>query len=180
MRVPKRTGRSSTASSVVNSFISSDIHPANLSRSSSVSFDNPSIDGSSLNDENQIPNSRPITTDSPLLQSITTPGLSSSLSELDPMLNSRPRTPPTIIDEQIMMIPTDDKSPSIDTVDQTLILEKEPSIVMEESINVSEPNEHSVLSSPSPSIDNGLNDLSVERKNDDLLQITQEDSLDLM
>jgi hypothetical protein len=171
MRVPKRTGRSSTASSVVNSYISSDIHPANLSRSSSVSFDNPSIDGSSLNDENQIPNSRPITTDSPLLQSITTPGLSSSLSELDPMLNSRPRTPsPTIVDEQIMMIPTDDN-----TVDQTLILEKQPSIVIEESINVSEPNEHSVLSSPSPSID-----LSVERKNDDLLQITQEDSLDLM
>jgi hypothetical protein len=169
MRVPKRNGRSSTASSFVNSFISSDIHPANLSRSSSVSFDNPSIDGSSLNDENQIPNSRPITTDSPLLQSITTPGLSSSLSELDPMLNSRPRTPPTIVDEQIMMIPTDDKSPSIDTVDQILILEKQPSIVIEES------NEHSVLSSPSPSID-----LSVERKNDDLLQITQEDSLDLM
>jgi hypothetical protein len=164
----------------VNSFISSDIHPATLSRSSSVSFDNPSIDGSSLNDENL----RPVTTDSPSLLTTAALGLSSSLSELDPMLNGRPRTPSpmpsTLVDEQIMTLPIDDKPILTDTVDnQVPIIEEQPSITVEDSIDISEKTEHSVLSSPSISIDNGLNELSIERKNDDLLQITEEDSIDL-
>ncbi|CAF4488117.1 unnamed protein product [Rotaria sp. Silwood1] len=209
VRVPKRTGRTSTASSVVNSFISSDIHPTTLSRSSSVSFDNPSIDGSSLNEENQISNSRLLTTDSPLPLANATPGLSSSLSELDPMLNNRPRTPSpspiqsTIVDkQQNMTIPTDDKSILTDSVySQPLIVENKPLVVVENqpvvmenqsvieenqtsvsienSINVSEKAEHSVLSSLSMSMEHGLNDLSIERKNDDLLQITHTDPLEL-
>ncbi|CAF2400115.1 unnamed protein product [Rotaria sp. Silwood2] len=206
VRVPKRTGRTSTASSVVNSFISSDIHPTTLSRSSSVSFDNPSIDGSSLNEENLIPNSTLLTTSSPLPLACTTAGLSSSLSELDPMLNNRPRTPSpiptTIVDEQQnMTIPTDNKSILTDSVDsqslivenqplllenqpsivenQSVIVEKQSSIFVEDSINVFEKAEHSVLSSLSISIDQSLNDLSIERKNDDLLQVTHLDALDL-
>ncbi|CAF1482575.1 unnamed protein product, partial [Adineta steineri] len=174
VRVPKRTDHTSAASSVVNSFVSSDIHPTNLSRSSSVSFDNPSIDGLSLNDENQTTNSKPILIDTPLLipTAITTE-LSSSLSELDPMLNGRVRTPSpipsTMIDEQIMSIPTDDT-----TDNQPMTIENQPSTVIEESINISEHTENSVLSSAS--VDN---DLNIEKKNDDLLQIVEEDVLDL-
>ncbi|CAF1378205.1 unnamed protein product [Adineta steineri] len=174
VRVPKRTDHTSAASSVVNSFVSSDIHPTNLSRSSSVSFDNPSIDGLSLNDENQTTNSKPILIDTPLLipTAITTE-ISSSLSELDPMLNGRVRTPSpipsTMIDEQIMTIPTDDT-----TDNQPMTIENQPSTVIEESINISEHTENSVLSSAS--VDN---DLNIEKKNDDLLQIVEEDVLDL-
>ncbi|CAF4244736.1 unnamed protein product, partial [Adineta steineri] len=174
VRVPKRTDHTSAASSVVNSFVSSDIHPTNLSRSSSVSFDNPSIDGLSLNDENQITNSKPILIDTPLLiPTATTTEISSSLSELDPMLNGRVRTPSpipsTMIDEQIMSIPTDDT-----TDNQPMTIENQPSTVIEESITISEHTENSVLSSAS--IDN---DLNIEKKNDDLLQIVEEDVLDL-
>jgi hypothetical protein len=172
---------------VVNSFISSDIHPTTLSRSSSVSFDNPSIDGSSLNDENP----RPITTDSPSLLPTTALGRSSSLSELDPMLNGRPRTPSpipsTLVDEQFMTIPVEDKPILTEIIDeqppiieeQVPIIENQPLINAEDSIDISEKTEPSAVSSPSVSIDHSLSELSVERKNDDLLQITQEDSLDL-
>jgi hypothetical protein len=184
VRVPKRMGRTSTTSSVVNSVISSDIVPITLSRSSSVSFDNPSIDDSSVNDENHISK----TTDSPLLLATTmTNRLSSSLSELDPMLTSRPRTPspvpPIIIDEQPLTIPADEQLliiPVDDTIDNQLLQsEKQISTSVEESLDVSEKTEHSVLSSPSVSIANGLNDLSIDRINDELLHVTQEDALDL-
>ncbi|CAF3144888.1 unnamed protein product [Rotaria socialis] len=202
VRVPKRNGRASTTSSVVNSLISSDIHPTTFSRSSSVSFDNPSIDGLSLNDENQISNLTILVSDSPLpLASTTTPGLSSSLSELDPILNNRPPTPSPIssiiVDEKAMTIPLDDKSIVAETIDsepsttesKSLIAETQPSIIVEkptnisekieQSINSSEQHEHSILSSLSVSIDNGLSDLSVEPKNDDLLRPKHVDSLDL-
>ncbi|CAF3547720.1 unnamed protein product [Rotaria sordida] len=192
VRVPKRIDHTSSASSVVNSFISSDIHPAALSRSSSVSFDNPSIDGSSLNEENQISNSTALTTDSPLPLANIISGLSSSLSELDPMLNNRPRTPSPISlkkinEQQNMTISTDDTPIFTDTLDsqplivanQSIILENQSSVSIEDSINVSEKAEHSVMSSLSLSTDNGLNDLSTERKNDDLLQVTHIDSLEI-
>lgn len=99
------------------------------------------------------------------------------------MLNSRPRTPSPVqsptTNEQNMIIPIDDKPPSTDIVEQPLISDKQPSTVVEELINVPEQIDPSVLSSLSVSIDNGLNELSIERKNDDLLQPTQEDPLDL-
>ncbi|CAF2065281.1 unnamed protein product [Rotaria magnacalcarata] len=201
VRVPKRNGRASTTSSVVNSLISSDIHPTTFSRSSSISFDNPSIDGLSLNDENQIPNSTIRVSDSPLPLTSTTPGLSSSLSELDPILNNRPRTPSPIssiiVDEKAMTLPLADKSIVIETIDsepsttesKSLIVETQPSIIVEkptnisekieQSMNSSEQHEHSILSSLSISIDNGLSDLSVEPKTDDLLRPKHVDSLDL-
>jgi len=133
----------------------------------------------------------------------TSSGLSSSLSELDPMLNNRPRTPSPIpspivdeqimtksTDEQIMTNSTDDKSLLTDTIEkppliiekqtsviekQTPVIEKQISTSVEDSINISEKNEPSL----SISINSGLNDLSIERKNDDLFQIIEEDSLDL-
>jgi len=178
---------------LVGSFIASDTQPTNLSRSSSISLDNPSIDGLSSNDENQISK---ITTDSPLLTT-TTSGLSSSLSELDPMFNNRPRTPSPlpspIIDEQIITTNTDeqqimtnhaeDRSSLTDTVEneplivetQPLIIEKPISASVEDSINNSEKNEPSL----SISMNSGVNDFSIERKNDDLFQIIEEDTLDL-
>ncbi|CAF5219588.1 unnamed protein product, partial [Rotaria magnacalcarata] len=181
--------------------ISSDIHPTTFSRSSSISFDNPSIDGLSLNDENQIPNSTIRVSDSPLPLTSTTPGLSSSLSELDPILNNRPRTPSPIssiiVDEKAMTLPLADKSIVIETIDsepsttesKSLIVETQPSIIVEkptnisekieQSMNSSEQHEHSILSSLSISIDNGLSDLSVEPKTDDLLRPKHVDSLDL-
>jgi len=180
---------------LVGSFIASDTQPTNLSRSSSISLDNPSIDGLSSNDENQISNLIPITTDSPLLTT-TTSGLSSSLSELDPMFNNRPRTPSPlpspIIDEQIITTNTDeqimtnsieDRSSLTDTVEneplivetQPLIIEKPISASVEDSINNSEKNEPSL----SISMNSGVNDFSIERKNDDLFQIIEEDTIDL-
>lgn len=212
VRVPKQTRRTSTTSSVVNSYVSSDIPQTTMSRSSSVSFDNPSIDGLSLNDEHSIPNATNRTNDSPLPLAGTTPGLSSSLSELDPMLNNRPRTPspiPALIPiEQAMTVSSDDKSTLTEVTDnsQSSIVETQSPVnieesvklpeeqlqisgsveesmrmseKMEDSIQLSEKPEYSTLSSPSMSIDHGLSDLSVERKNDDLLQITQVDTLDL-
>ena len=54
-------------------------------------------------------------------------------------------------------------------------------LVIEQSISVSEPTEHSVLSSSSlTSIDNGIHELSIERKNDDLFQNIPEDPLDML
>jgi hypothetical protein len=126
----------------------------------------------------------------------TSSGLSSSLSELDPMLNNRARTPSPIpspivdeqimtksTDEQIMTNSTDDKSLLTDTIEklpliiekQSPVIEKQISTSVEDSINISEKNEPSL----SISINSGLNDLSIERKNDDLFQIIEEDSLDL-
>ncbi|UJR36230.1 hypothetical protein I4U23_028962 [Adineta vaga] len=185
MRVPKKTTRSSTTSSVVNSYISSDIHTMNLSRSSSVSFDNPSIDGSSLNEENQGTNTLPITTDSPLALPNTKPELSSSLSELDPIFNVRPRTPSpipsTMVEESVISLIPDDKSSVIDTIDNPSIpIEIQPSVIVEESKNTFELPENSVISSSSTSIDMGLNELSIERKNDDLFQNIPEDALDMI
>jgi len=185
VRVPRRTGRTSRTSSVVNSFVSSDTQPVTLSRSSSVSFDNPSIEGSSLNEDTQIPICIPITTDSPL--PVTT--LSSSLSELDPMLNNRPRTPSPIpspvIDEPIMTKSTDEqvstnsideRSSLTDTIEnQPPIIENEPSPSVEDSINTSEKKESSL----SISISNGFNDSSIEQKNDDLFQLIEEDQIDI-
>jgi hypothetical protein len=92
IRVPKRHPRTSAASSVVNSFVSSEILPSNFSPSSSVSFDNPSVDDSELPDENQSINGKPIRADLTTEEDDTLP-LSSSLSELDPMFNARERTP---------------------------------------------------------------------------------------
>ncbi len=189
---------------MVDSFIASDTQPTNLSRSSSISLDNPSIDGLSSNDENQISNFIPVKTDSPLLTTTTTSGLSSSLSELDPMFNNRPRTPSPlpspIIDEQIITTNTDEqimtnstedrssltdtfknepliieKSTSIAVENQPSIIEKQTSVSVEDSINTSEKNEPSL----SISINSAVNDLSIERKNDDLFQIIEEDTVDL-
>ncbi|CAF1240206.1 unnamed protein product [Adineta ricciae] len=179
MRVPKRTARSSTTSSVVNSFISSDIHPANLSRSSSVSFDNPSIDGSSLNEEHQGNNAA----NSPVLLANANPGLSSSLSELDPMLNGRPRTPSpapsTMIAESSIISTIPDSTPSVIDFNEKTIESSSP-LVIEQSISASDPTEHSVLSSSLASIDNGIHELSIERKNDDLFQNIPEDPIDML
>jgi len=184
---------------LVDSFIASDTQTTNLSRSSSISLDNPSIDGLSSNDENFIP----VKIDSPLLTT-TTSGLSSSLSELDPMFNNRPRTPSPlpspIIDEQIITTNTDEqimtnsiedrssltdtfknepliieKSTSIAVENQPLIIEKQTSVSVEDSINNSEKNEPSL----SISMNSGVNDFSIERKNDDLFQIIEEDTIDL-
>ncbi len=170
---------------MVNSFVSSDTQPVTLSRSSSVSFDNPSIEGSSLNEDTQIPICIPITTDSPL--PVTT--LSSSLSELDPMLNNRPRTPSPIpspvidepimtksIDEQVSTNSIDERSSLTDTIEnKPPIIENEPSPSVEDSINTSEKNESSL----SISISNGFNDSSIEQKNDDLFQLIEEDQIDI-
>ncbi len=153
-----------------------------LSRSSSISFDNPSISGSPLNEDTQIPISITITTDSPL----AVPTLGSSLSELDPILNNRPRTPSPIpspvINEPIMTNSPDEQisTNSIDeksllTENQPPIIESEPSVSVEDSVNTSEKNESSL----SISISNGFNDLSIEKKNDDLFQLTEDDPLDI-
>lgn len=153
-----------------------------LSRSSSISFDNPSISGSPLNEDTQIPISITITTDSPL----AVPTLGSSLSELDPILNNRPRTPSPIpspvINEPIMTNSPDEQisTNSIDeksllTENRPPIIESEPSTSVEDSVNTSEKNESSL----SISISNGFNDLSIEKKNDDLFQLTEDDPLDI-
>ena len=180
MRVPKRKGRASTTSSVVNSYVSSDIQPRTLSRSSSVSFDNPSIDDSSLNDENQVSHGKPIPTEA-FLPLPSTPGLSSSLSELDPMLNGRPRTPspepPPLVDEPILLIPVYETLSPIETVEHSAVTENNQSpIPVPDSTDTSDP---TVLPSPSTSIDQGLLNLSIEKKNDDLLQSSPEDTLQL-
>ena len=165
MRVPKRTGRTSTTSSVVNSYVSSDIQPTTLSRSSSVSFDNPSIDGSSINDENQPTNPRPIVNESLSLLP-PTPALSSSLSELDPMWNGRTRTPSplpsTLTPEPAINDFVDSPLVTIDPV-----LEYKPVV------------EGSPLPSPALSIDQASNESTAERMNEELLHVTEEDTLDL-
>jgi len=159
-----------------------------LSRSPSVSIDNPSIDDISSNDENHIkpdsPSPLPTTTTSPPL-----PGLSSSLSELDPMLNNRPRTPspiPALVtdeqiktettNEQIMTNSTEDRASLTDTIEnQPPIIEKQTSVSVEDSINISDKNEPSL----SISTNSGLNDSSTDIPNGDLFQLIEEDVLDL-
>jgi hypothetical protein len=113
------------------------------------------------------------------------------------MFNNRPRTPSPlpspIIDEQIITTNTDeqqimtnyieDRSSLTDTVEneplivetQPLIIEKPISASVEDPINNSEKNEPSL----SISMNSGINDFSIERKNDDLFQIIEEDTLDL-
>jgi hypothetical protein len=141
-----------------------------------------------LNEENQLP----ITTDPPLLLTLPPPPpseLSSSLSELDPMLNHRPRTPSPIpspiIDEQIMTKPSDEQimTNSIDeksSLTETLepsppIVEKPALISAEDSINISKKTEPSL----SLSMNGESTDFIPERKNEDLFQIIQVDSLDI-
>ena len=170
---------------MVNSVISSDTQPVTVSRSSSISFDNPSVEGSSLNEDTQMSVGIPIITGSPVPTA-----LSSSLSELDPMLNNRPRTPSPmpspIVDEPIMTTTNTDEQVSTDPIEEnslvTEIIENEPPVIeiepsasIEDSINTSEKNESSL----SISMSNGINDLSIEKKNDDLFQLTVEDPLDI-
>ena len=140
------------------------------------------MDGSSINGEIQTSNSRYVITDSLLPSTNITSEFSSSLSELDPMLNNRSRTPSPTVNQSIVTISTDDKVFLTATIDTpSSIIENQSSVSVENSIrNVSEKIEHSILSSSSSiSNDNELNDLNIEKKTDDLLQVTQEDTLDL-
>lgn len=152
---------------------------------------------SSLNEDNQIPICVPITTNSPV-------ALSSSLSELDPMLNSRHSPfPSPIADEQIMtnisdepiMANVPDEQVMSNSIDETSSLtetlqkeislpadqqsaspiEKQLSVSVDDSLNTSEKNESSL----SMSMSNGFNELSIEKKDDDLLQLTEEDPIEL-
>jgi hypothetical protein len=76
-------------------------------------------------------------------------------------------------DEQISTNSIDEKS--LLTENQPPIIESEPSVSVEDSVNTSEKNESSL----SISISNGFNDLSIEKKNDDLFQLTEDDPLDI-
>lgn len=163
VKVPKQNTRTSTTSSVVNSYVSSDIVPTPLSRSSSVSFDNPSIDGLSINDETNKP-STTITTDSMFLPLPLTKNLSSSLSELDPMLNGRVRTPSPVAPSTL----EEEKAPPV--LIPIPIFETPASL--EQSIV-----ETSTLPSPSSSIGQNMVELSIEKKNEDILQVKDEDQL---
>ena len=190
VRGVKRTGRTN---SVLNNVTPSDNQIITSSRSSSISCDNRSIEPSSLTEDAQLSISIPITTDSPV--PVTT--LSSSLSELDPMFNNRPRSPSPIVEQHIIPIQIEEQpvansvetaSPVIDTiVEQPIINERQPtesieepspiveqrnSVLTDDSIHMSERMESSL----SISMSNGFNDLSIEKKIDDILKMATDDS----
>lgn len=101
------------------------------------------------------------------------------------MLNGRPRAPSpgpsTVVDEPIL--PTavfDEEPPPTNMTPQSPVIpEIQLSAAREEVVSTPEPTEHSVVSSLSTSIEHGLNELSIEKKNDDIFQNIPEDALDL-
>ena len=192
-RGTKRTGRTN---SILNNVTPSDNQIITSSRSSSISVDNPSIEPSSLNEDNQIPICIPITTNSP----VPTTALSSSLSELDPMFHNRARSPSPVVQQQIIPIQIDEPpmansiettSPLTDRIaDQSVVNEipspvfvGEPSPINEQrnSVMTEDSNNASdrLESSLSISISNGFNELSIEKKIDDILQMAEDDALEI-
>jgi hypothetical protein len=105
------------------------------------------------------------------------------------MLNNRPQTPspiPALVtdeqiktettNEQIMTNSTEDRASLTDTIEnQPPIIEKQTSVSVEDSINISDKNEPSL----SISTNSGLNDSSTDSPNGDLFQLIEEDVLDL-
>lgn len=186
----KRSGR---MNSVLNNVTSSDNQTTTSSRSSSISIDNRSIEPSSLTEDAQLSVSIPIVTDSPIPKTT----LSSSSSELDPMFNNRAPSSSPIVEQQIIPIQIEEPSiaksvetasPVIETIlEQPIANEISPpqpievpspvtdqrnSVLSDDSLHASE----RIDSSLSVSISNGVNDLSMEKKIDDLLRTTTDGS----
>ena len=164
------------------------------SRSLSVSYDNPSIEELSIHEENQVPEAIPIDIESPI-PIITSSEISSSLSELDPMLKTRSETSSPIAHEQTTTETSDEQipieivnekdsftetieNPSPITEDTSLIIEREPSISVEDSVNepsisIDESVDTSEKNEPS------LSTSFTESSNGDLFQLIQDDVLDI-